>query len=131
MRCTGARCASASSTIVMTLPNVVSAPTCVTLSRMLPRVAMVAAKTRFPLLTSTGIDSPVKVAWLTVACPPVTSPSTGIDSPGRTITVSPTCTSPMGTTCSTPSRSTRAVCGARAVKRLTAWRERSVVKCST
>jgi len=36
MRCTGARCASASSTIVITRPKVISAPTWVTLRRILP-----------------------------------------------------------------------------------------------
>ena len=39
----------------------------------------------------------------------MTTPSTGIFSPGRTMTTSPTCTSSTGTSTSLPSRSTRAV----------------------
>ncbi len=39
----------------------------------------------------------------------MTTPSTGIFSPGRTMTTSPTCTSSTGTSASLPSRSTRAV----------------------
>ena len=69
-------------------------------------------------------------AWLSVAWPLTTSPSTGMDSPGRTMTVSPAKTAALGTICSPPSRSTRAVWGASVVRRFTAWRERSVVKCS-
>ncbi len=90
-----------------------------------------AANTTDPGPASTGIDSPVIAAWSTVACPSMTSPSTGICSPGRTTTVSPTRTSPTGTSDSIPPRTTRAVRGAIAVRSRTARRARSVVNRST
>ena len=47
--------------------------------------------------------------------PSTTLPSTGIRSPGRTTTTSPTATSDARTVSSTPPRSTTAVLGARSI----------------
>src|SRR6266849_1916677 len=66
-----------------------------------------------------------------VACPLTTSPSTGIASPGRTTTASPTWTSPTGISTSSPFLTTRAVLGTSVVRCLMARRDRSVVKDST
>ncbi len=49
----------------------------------------------------TGMDSPVSMDSSTAERPSVTTPSTGIFSPGRTITRSPTSTSSTGTSIST------------------------------
>ncbi len=61
--------------------------------------------TRSPGRLATGIDSPVSIDSSTALVPDVISPSTGMRSPGLTITVSPRRTSPMGTSVSRPSRS--------------------------
>ena len=53
-----------------------------------------------------GSDSPVSMASFTLEAPPVTSPSTGIFSPGRTRTASPTASSLTGTS-TVPSPETR------------------------
>ena len=50
-----------------------------------------------PALFSTGIGSPVTIDSSTLDAPSITTPSTGIRSPGRTRSRSPTCTSASGT----------------------------------
>jgi hypothetical protein len=115
---------------VITFPKVVSGPVRVTWMRNDPRRAKEAANTLVPGPASAGIDSPVIAAWSSVAAPAMTSPSTGICSPGRTTTVSPIPTCSTGTLSSAPSRSTRAVAGASAASSRTAFRALSVVKCS-
>ncbi len=73
---------------------------------------------------SAGIDSPVTKCSSTPELPSTTTPSTGIDSPGRTRTKSPGTTCSMGITCSVPSRTTRAVADANARSFPTAWEAR-------
>jgi hypothetical protein len=62
-----------------------------------------------PTLLSTGSDSPVTIDSSTADAPSTISPSTGIFSPGRTTTMSPTSTSSTGMSICLPSRTTRAV----------------------
>jgi len=62
-----------------------------------------------PGFFSTGMLSPVSIDSSTDDTPSITTPSTGIFSPGRTSTISPTMTSAAGTVISFPSRTTRAV----------------------
>ena len=62
---------------------------------------------------STGRLSPVRADSSTEAVPAVTTPSTGILPPWRTMTVSPTTISAAGTVTSWPSRRTTALSGAR------------------
>ena len=73
---------------------------------------IVAALTRSPGFLSTGTDSPVKADSSTADSPSKISPSTGTDSPGFTINMSPARTSSTGMRDSFPSLSTRAVFGA-------------------
>jgi len=76
--------------------------------------------TSLPGPLSTGRLSPVTIASLTAEAPSTTSPSTGIFSPGRTRTRSPTAISLTGTTASAPSRMTVASRGARRSRARTA-----------
>ena len=75
---------------------------------------MVAEAALSPSAFSTGILSPVRADSSTVPPPLSTVPSTGIRPPCRTITVSPTRMSSVGTVSSCPSRRTTAEVGARA-----------------
>lgn len=68
--------------------------------------------TRSPSAFTAGSGSPVTIDSSTGLVPSVSRPSTGIFSPGRTRRVSPTRTASSGTSCSLPSRTTRAVGGA-------------------
>ena len=88
---------------------------------------MLPAKTSSPTAFSTGTDSPVIGAWFTLEAPPSTRPSTGIFSPGRTSTTSPTRTSSAGTVSSAPARLIRASLGASAISARMAPRARSMV----
>ena len=77
-----------------------------------PSWLIVPAKTSLPGDLSTGADSPVMGAWLTLVSPFVILPSSGNLSPGRATIVLPTGTSRTSTTSSLPSgRTIRAVCG--------------------
>ena len=69
--------------------------------------------TRSPGAFSAGIGSPVTIDSSIALCPSITMPSTGTFSPGRTRQVSPTRTSRIGTSRSSPSRTTLAVLGVR------------------
>ena len=73
---------------------------------------MVAALTESPGPLSTGTDSPVRADSLTALVPPVTTPSTGMLSPGRTVKISPGTTSEISTETSCPFRRRVAVFGA-------------------
>ena len=67
-----------------------------------------------PARLVTGIGSPVSIDSSTALLPSTTAPSTGTFSPGRTRSVSPTCTWVSGTSSSLPSAlMRRAVFGAR------------------
>ena len=111
--CRGVRSCSASRISWLTFPIVVSSPTLVARRSICPVRFVVPAKTCAPSCASTGALSPVRLAWLISVVPRVTSPSTGRFSPGRTRTVSPSSTSLRRTSCSLPSRTTRAVSGVR------------------
>ena len=56
---------------------------------MLPVVLIVPPITSSPIFVETGIGSPVTIDWSTAEEPSVTTPSTGIRSPGLMITTSP------------------------------------------
>ena len=68
----------------------------------MPDWLMVAADTLSSGSLSTGILSPVNEDSLTALCPSITTPSTGILSPGLTINMSPFTTSSTGTLTSLP-----------------------------
>ena len=88
--------------------SAVSAPTLVARTISRPYVLMVAPATSAPGPTSTGTDSPVSIDWSMADSPSSTTPSVAIFSPGRTTKTSPTCSSSIGTSTSSPSRRTRA-----------------------
>ena len=88
--------------------SAVSAPTAVTSTVSSPSVFSAPPVTRAPGRLATGRLSPVSIDSSTLAAPSITFPSTGMRSPGRTITTSPTRTRSSGTT--VPSRR-RAVSG--------------------
>ena len=70
---------------------------------------IVAPITSSPAFLSTGMLSPVSIDSSTAERPSTTTPSTGIFSPGRTRTRSPTSTSSTGISLSRPSLITTAV----------------------
>ena len=70
---------------------------------------MVAPATVSPARLVTGIGSPVTIDSSTAEDPDSTTASTGIFSPGRITTSSPTITSSTGISASAPARTTRAV----------------------
>ena len=85
-----------------------------------PDSFIVAALTLSPIFLSTGIDSPVRADSFTALTPEITSPSTEILSPGLTINISPTLTSPIATSFSSPSFNKTAVLGASFISDLSA-----------
>ena len=117
----GAFVATAFSTISMIWFKVVSPPTRVATQVSAPFWFKVAALTLSPAPLSTGRLSPVSAASSTALSPAMTSPSTGMLSPGFTIKVSPFTTSSASIVTSTPSRSTCALFGARSIRLLTAF----------
>jgi hypothetical protein len=80
---------------------------------------------------STGALSPVSIDSSMVEAPSTTIPSTGIFSPGRTRTTSPTRTDSTGTSCSLPSRITRAVFGASPTRAVMAAAVRFLARSSS
>ena len=116
----GAFVEEASETIFMICESVVSSPTLVALAFIKPPVFTVAAETVSPSALSTGMLSPVSADSFTAVLPSVTIPSTGIFSPGLTTNMSPTLTSSIPTSVSTPSLSTTAVFGASFIRLLSA-----------
>ena len=112
----GALVAAASLTIWIIWDRVVSSPTRVARHRIKPDWLTVAADTESPSSLSTGILSPVRADSLTALVPSITTPSTGIFSPGRTTKISSFSTWSMETSSSTPSRTTVAVLGASFIK---------------
>lgn len=77
----------ASSTALMMRATTVSSDKAVTQNSSVPDSLMVPAKTESPGFLSTGMLSPVTGDWSTVPAPPVTVPSSGMRSPGRTLIV--------------------------------------------
>ena len=80
-----------------------------------PVVFSVEPMTSSPACLTTGSASPVSMASSMAEEPSTTMPSTGTFSPGRTRTRSSRTTWAMGTSSSTPSRTTRAVRGCRPI----------------
>ena len=76
----------ASLTMRMMLASAVSLPTLVAVNLKLPVLLSVPPMTSSPTCFSTGIDSPVIIDSSTALAPAITSPSTGIFSPGRMTT---------------------------------------------
>ncbi len=101
--------ACAASTSWMIWARTVSRPTFVASKTNRPVLLIVAPKTSAPMRFSTGSDSPVSIDSSTAEAPSRMTPSTGIFSPGRTTTRSPTSTASTGMSTSRPSRTTRAV----------------------
>ena len=110
----------ASRTIATIRERTVSFPTRVAVKRSRPSRLIVPPVTALPGTFSTGIGSPVSIDSSTAERPSATVPSTGTFSPGRTTTRSPTTTDSRGTSTSAPSRTTRAVFGARPISFFTA-----------
>ncbi len=120
-RCTGALVAWASSTMRTMRDRAESAPTWVAWTCSRPSPLIEPPITPWPASRATGSPSPVisdSSRWL---WPFTMSPSTGTRSPGRTTTIWPAPTLSAGTSTSTPSRSTRAVSGRRAISARIAW----------
>ncbi len=109
--CTGALEPCASRTILTIWARAVSAPTRVARTRRTPSREIVAPATSSPGPLATGMDSPVSIDSSTAARPSSTTPSTGIRSPGRTMTRSPGRTSSTGTFLSSPLRTIQASLG--------------------
>ena len=113
---TGALVAAASLTIDMICESVVSSPTRVARHFRNPDWLRVAVLTLLPSSLSTGIDSPVSADSFTADIPSMTTPSTGMFSPGLTTKTSPITTSSMSTVFSMPSLITLAVLGASFIR---------------
>ena len=90
----------------------------------------VAPVTSLPALTSTGMDSPVTSEESTAELPSTTTPSAAIFSPGRTTNSSPAASSPTGTRCSVPSRSTAALLAPSVARAVSADADRSLARAS-
>ena len=127
----GAREPCASATSVTIRANAVSLPTRAARKMKLPVRLTVPAKTFDSGVFSTGRLSPVSIDSSIVEAPSVTTPSTGIRSPGRMRTKSPTRTSAVGTSTSAPARTTRAVRGARLTSRRIASEVRPRARASS
>ncbi len=114
MRCIGALERWADATICTIWASMVAEPTFSERITSVPLVFSVAPISASPARLLTGIGSPVSMDSSTALPPSVTTPSTGIFSPGRTRSRSPTCTCASGTSSSLPSAlMRRAVLGAR------------------
>ncbi len=115
MRSIGAFELVASSTSLMICASAVSSPTAVARIANQPPLETVAPVTESPIFFSTGTGSPVIADSSIDPEPSSTLPSTGTDSPARTMILSPTRTCSTGMTDSAPSRTTVAVLGARSI----------------
>ena len=120
IRCPGAFDFCALSTRSAICARTVSRPTCVASARIGPVALIEPPTTLSPGFLCAGRLSPVTRDSSTSVVPSTTRPSTGIFSPGRTISTSPTFTSAVGTSRSAPSRRTRAIGGVRSKSALSA-----------
>ena len=109
------------STILIIWFNVVSSPTLMALHFKTPFLLIVALLTKSPIFLSTGMLSPVKALSSTLEIPSIISPSTGTDSPGLTINISPITISSKFTSNSSLFLMTHAVFGAKFNKLLIAF----------
>jgi len=110
----------ASLTISMICASKVSEPTFSAFISKTVFPFMVPPVTLLPISFSAGTGSPVIMLSSMTAVPDVSTPSTGIFSPGFTSRMSPTLTSSKGISCSSPLRMTRATGGTRFSKALMA-----------
>ena len=92
-----------------------SFPTFVALYLINPVLLILAPTTLLPIVFSTGILSPVSIDSSIEVLPSITSPSTGIFSPGFTMTISPEITSSIGIVISLLSLIIVAVLGANPI----------------
>ena len=107
-----------------------SSPTRVARMSKEPKRFTVPDETSSPTPLSTGRLSPVITAWSTEVSPEIITPSTGIVSPGRTRSTSPTRTSVAGIISSPPDMR-RAVCGVSCTSRSMPARALATVKSSS
>ncbi len=110
--CTDALRAWACSAVAAICASCVWAPTRSARTMRAPVVFTVPPSTVSPSVTSRGIGSPVIIDVSRAEEPSTTVPSVAIRSPGRIANRSPTRSSPIGMTASTPSRITRTELGA-------------------
>ena len=122
-------CSVASTRLTMerSLVEAGSAPTRTTIS---PSSTAVPAKTSSPAMRSTASGSPVSAAWLTMASPRTTTPSTHTGIPVRATTRSPVRRLWAGTVTSSPSSRRRALWGMAMRERMSSCSERSRVASS-
>ena len=116
----GALLALASSTRCMIWEKVVSSPTLEAFMRKKPVLFIVAAITWSPGIFWTGMLSPVIAASSMLVVPSSTTPSAGTLLPGFTWRISPIWIPSAGISTTPPSRSTKAVFGARSINLLMA-----------
>ena len=128
---TGAFVAAASLTMRMIWLRAVSSPTRVARHTRYPVWFSVAALTVLPGVLSAGTLSPVRADSFTAPKPSVTTPSTGICSPGRTANRSPGRTSETGTATSFPSLRSTAVRGASFIRPFRASVVRPLARASS
>ena len=108
-------------TSLMIWASMVSAPTFSARTRSDPVVLIVAPITMSSWRLVAGIGSPVTIDSSTADDPDRTTASTGIFSPGRITSSSPTATASTGISVSVPSRTTRAVRACRPISSRMAW----------
>jgi len=120
-RCEGALEFWAICTSLTIWARAVSAPIFVARNLNVPVLLIVAPTTVEPISFFTGRLSPVSMLSSTLDSPSTTTPSTGILSPGRIITMSSRSTSEVGTSTGCPSRMTVAWGGARFIRAWIAW----------
>ena len=130
-RWTGALPDCASSTSRTIWPRAESLPTRTARNVTLPVVFTVAPITSSPIRFGTGNGSPVSIDSSTADAPSVTTPSTGIVSPGLTITRSPGTTASTASSVSLPSRCTCAVRARRPARRRIAADVRPLARASS
>ena len=117
-------------TIVTICASTVCAPIVSTRRSRLPLVFSVPPTVRSPSSFATGTGSPVIMLSSTKLLPATTTPSAATRSPGRTRTISPSRKSARGMSPSRPSRTIRAVEGARAIRRAIAAPVRPFARAS-
>ena len=104
-------------TLAMIWASTVSSPTRVAWNTKVPDWFTVPPVTGSPSRLTTGRGSPVSMDSSTVDWPPMSRPSTGIFSPGRTRIRAPRSSVSMGTSRSPPSSTKRAVFGRKPSRR--------------
>ena len=129
--CTGALLSCAACTSRTMFARAVSDPTLVARNLKAPCRLRVAPNTLAPTPFSAGSASPVSIDSSTEERPSTTRPSTAMLSPGRTSTISPTCTVPAGTSTSAPARTRRAIRGCNASRRRITAEARPLARASS